>query len=216
MARCHAALAYAAAEAEQHFAPDPETALGVDQAAALDAPAPDTDYGFDANQEPPVDIYYVQPDFDDASAVSNTPQSEVIALAHPREIGELLNAEPSTGPDSGSEPVMVPEIDRGAEAKCSPAHAQETGAHPYGSAPVSCVVHSPVPTFPRHGVGGGVGRDLPSPIGHRDRNVSQSRSEWALGQGIDSSRRPDIIDHARLRDLGITERTRASRRLRRI
>src|SRR3546814_6262006 len=39
------ALAYAAAEAEQHFAPDPETELGVDQAAVLDVSAPDTDHG---------------------------------------------------------------------------------------------------------------------------------------------------------------------------
>lgn len=111
------ALAYAAAEAEQHFAPDPETELSVDQAAAMDATAPDTDYGFVANQEPPVDIYDVPPDFDGAGAVSNAPQSEIVGLAHPREIGELLNAEPSTGPDSGGEPVTVPEIDRGAEVE---------------------------------------------------------------------------------------------------
>ncbi|MFB9783020.1 hypothetical protein [Rhodococcus baikonurensis] len=52
------------------------------------------------------------------------------------------------------------------------------------------------------------GRD--NPPGRRDYAVHQ----WALGQGIESSRWPGSIDHVRLRALGITERTRGSRRLR--
>lgn len=105
------ALAYAAAEVVEHLSPDTDVDQGVEQSAAMD-----TDYGFDPSQEPPVDIYDVAPDFTDAAnAVSDAPQADIVALAHPREIGELLNAEPAAGPDSGGEPVSVPDIGRGAE-----------------------------------------------------------------------------------------------------